>query len=94
MRLIILCVAFIALAGCSVRIETAAQKEEALKRRRAVADSAATIWEIADALEKITGVSNALAPIDKQVKVIKANAVAIIRSQGHKYPPAGLNEVK
>jgi len=51
------------------------------RHRQAVADSAASIWEAAAAIER--GVSPA-AP----AAAIKAQARAIIRAQGRSYPPA------
>lgn len=52
-------------------------------RDRAVANSAATIWEAADATEK--GADPA-----QTMPAIKANAAAIIRSTGSTYAPAGV----
>jgi len=52
-------------------------------RNRAVANSAATIWEAADALER--GASPA-----GVTPAIKANAAAIIKSTGNTYAPAGV----
>lgn len=62
-------VAILALCGCA--------------RDRAVANSAATIWEAADATER--GADPA-----QTMPAIKANAAAIIRSTGSTYSPAGV----
>lgn len=61
--------AFLILTGCA--------------KDRAVANSAATIWEAADATEK--GANPA-----QTMPAIKANAAAIIRSTGSTYAPAGV----
>ena len=52
-------------------------------RDQAAADSAATIWEAADATEK--GASPA-----QTMPAIKKNAAAIIKSAGSTYAPAGI----
>jgi len=89
-----------ALSGCSIRYESAAQKQATLDRRQQVANSAATIWEAADSLEKLLNDSitfqalPAATGILQVVRATKANALAIIRSQGVLYPPAGLTELK
>ena len=53
------------------------------ERDRAQANSAATIWEAADATEK--GANPA-----QTMPAIKANAAAIIKSTGGTYAPAGV----
>ena len=62
-------VVLLALAGC------------ATERDKAVADSAASAWEAADAIEK--GVDPALA-----AEAIKKQVYAIIRAMGFDYAPA------
>ncbi len=52
-------------------------------RDQAVSDSAATIWEAADATEKGASASDTM-------PAIKANAAAIIKASGNTYEPAGV----
>lgn len=61
------------LAGCG----------NAEARAQATADSAASIWEAAVAIER--GV-----PAQQVTPAIKAQAAGIIRAQGRTYPPAGV----
>lgn len=70
MRYLIITIALLALSGCG-------------ELRQAQADSAATIWEAADAIEK--GL-----PAELATPAIKANAAAIIKSTGHTYEKAGV----
>lgn len=72
--MILLCmgVALAFICGCADRKEAA--------RRQETADSAATIWEAADAIEQgVPGVG--------PLKAIKDNASAIAAAQGIPYPP-------
>jgi hypothetical protein len=52
-------------------------------RAQAIADSAATSWEAADAIRRG-------APPQQPVEAIQQNQAAIIRATGRIYPPAGV----
>ena len=71
---VLLALGVLCLVGC-------AESRTSIERRQATADSAATIYEAATAIEQ--GATPA-APLN----AIKSNASAIATAQGHPYPPA------